>query len=75
MRCAVCRQADTRPGVTTVTLERDDLILVYKGVPALVCPNCGEAYVDQDVSDRLLSAAEETARLGTKVEIREFAPA
>ncbi|HYP42225.1 MAG TPA: type II toxin-antitoxin system MqsA family antitoxin, partial [Chloroflexia bacterium] len=41
MRCVICKQAETRPGQVTVTLERDEMTLVIKGVPARVCPNCG----------------------------------
>jgi len=73
MKCVVCRQAETQIGTTTVTLERADLTLVFKNVPAQVCPNCGESYVDEQTSGQLLRDAEETARAGTKVEVREFA--
>lgn len=54
IKCLICKQDETRSGVTTVTLERDGSTLVIKGVPAQVCPNCGEAYVDEDVTDELL---------------------
>jgi YgiT-type zinc finger domain-containing protein len=75
VKCVVCKQADTRPGTTTVTLERDGLTVVFKGVPAQVCPNCGEDYVDADVSARLLREADQTARNGTQVEVRQFVAA
>ena len=72
MKCVVCKQAETRPGKATVTLERDDVTLVVKGVPAKVCENCGEEYVDEEVTARLLEAAEEAARAGVQVDIREY---
>ena len=72
MKCVVCKQADVRPGHTTVTLERDGLTLVVKNVPAQVCPNCGEAYVDEAVTSRLLRDAEDTARAGAEVDIRQY---
>ena len=43
-----------KPGKTTITLERGGLTLVVKGVPAQVCPNCGEEYVDEPTATRLL---------------------
>ncbi len=46
--------------------------LVVKGVPARVCPNCGEEYVEDDVLKRLLEQAEEAARSGVQVDIREY---
>lgn len=75
MKCIVCKQTDTRPGTTTVTLERDGLTVVFKNVPAQVCPNCGEDYVDAIVADRLMKDAEQTAHNGTQVEIRQFVAA
>ena len=52
MRCLICKRGSTEPGTTTVTLERDGLIMVIKGVPAQVCENCAEAYVDEKVACR-----------------------
>ena len=75
MKCYVCKQAETLPGTTTVTLERGGRTLVYRGVPAQVCQNCGEAYVDEQVSAQLLESAEREVRNGTQFEIREFAAA
>lgn len=37
----------TTRGETTVPLERGTTTLVIEGVPAEVCENCGEAYVDE----------------------------
>jgi len=73
MTCVVCRIGQTRAGTTTVTLERGGTTLVFKGVPAKVCSNCGEAYVDQDTTQRLLQEAEEAAGSGVQVHISEFA--
>jgi hypothetical protein len=44
-------------------------------VPARVCPNCGEEYVDEHVTARLLSSAEEMARAGALVDVREYVAA
>jgi YgiT-type zinc finger domain-containing protein len=54
MTYPICRQGDTQPGTTTVTLERDGLTFVVKDVPALVCANCGEEYLDSATSERVL---------------------
>ena len=75
MRCVICKQAEPEPGTVTVTLERGALTLVVKQVPAKVCPNCGEEYVDEEVARRLLGHAEDVALQGTMVEIRQYMPA
>jgi YgiT-type zinc finger domain-containing protein len=73
MRCVVCNQADTEPGMTSVLLEREQLQLLINNVPAQICPNCGESYADETVAATLLRAAEKIVLTGTKVEVREYA--
>ncbi|MBU4173844.1 MAG: type II toxin-antitoxin system MqsA family antitoxin [Actinobacteria bacterium] len=68
----VRKQAETRPGKAKGTLERGTVTLVVKGVPVKVCPNCGEEYVDEEITGRLLQAAEEAAKTGVLVDIREY---
>ncbi len=74
MKCIVCKKDHTEAGETTVTLERGELTLVVRGVPAQVCPNCGEAYVDEDVTEDLLRTAEDVAEAGARVDVREYTP-
>ena len=75
MRCVVCKQADTRPGVTTVTLVRGDSTFVVRKVPAQICQNCGEDYVDEKVVAELLRSAEDLSRSGTQLDVRRYAAA
>ena len=72
MRCPVCKQGELRKGLATVTLERGDATLVFKKVPAEVC---GEEYVDEETTARLLAAAEEAVRAGVQVDVREYVAA
>ena len=64
MGCVICKHGDTRPGTATVTLTREQLTLVVKDVPANVCENCGEEYVDEETSKQLFQMAEEVSRAG-----------
>ncbi len=72
MKCPICRTGETERGVATVTLERGDLTLVVRGVPARVCRNCGEEYVEEAEATRLLRDADEAARIGVKVDVRDY---
>ncbi len=74
MKCLMCKQSEPRPGVTTVTLERGELSLVLKNVPALVCPECGEAYADENTAARLLEIALNMEAEGLQDEIHNFEP-
>jgi YgiT-type zinc finger domain-containing protein len=72
MKCMICKKAETVPGTTTVMLERGGLTLVIKNVPAKVCSNCGEAYVDERTTEQMLSTAEQMAASGALVDIRQY---
>jgi len=72
MRCAICKHGGTWPGHVTVTLERGQTTFVIKNVVAQVCENCGEAYLDEATTERLLKAAEVSVQAGVQVEVREF---
>ena len=74
MKCVICKQGETRPGHTTVTLERGQAVLVFRNVPAQVCTNCGEAYVAEEVTAQLLEEAEEAVQARVQVDVRELAP-
>jgi YgiT-type zinc finger domain-containing protein len=58
MNCLICRQAEIVSGFTSITFEREEFRLLINHVPAYVCPNCGEAVVEEDVAIRLLNEAE-----------------
>lgn len=73
MRCTICRQGETRPGIANVTLVRGDTTVVIKGVPADVCDNCGEYYLSTEVSARVLTLAENAVRNGAEIEVLRFA--
>jgi YgiT-type zinc finger domain-containing protein len=72
MKCVVCKQGETVDGFATVTLVRGDTTLVMKGVPAQVCSNCGEEYVADDVTARVLEAANAAATTGVEVDVRRY---
>ena len=70
MRHLQVRDGTTQPGKATVTLEKDETTL--EGDPAEVCTNCGEEYVDDKTTARLLKTAEEAVRAGVQVDVRFF---
>ena len=64
MICVICRQAETADGFTIVAFERGEFKLIVKGVPARVCPGCGEAFLAKAVAERLLSFARQRTEAG-----------
>ena len=75
MTCVICKNGKTRWGKATVVLEREDTTLVVKAVPAQVCANCGEEYVGEKTTSYLIKTAEETARAGVQVDVRQYTAA
>jgi YgiT-type zinc finger domain-containing protein len=73
MTCAVCRHGKTAAGVVTVSLQRGETTVILKGVPAEVCDNCGEYYLSEDVTRRVMERAEAAVASGAEVEILRFA--
>ena len=72
MKCFICNQAETVPGITSVLLERGHVSLTINNVPVRVCPTCGEAYAEESVAANLLGQAERLARAGTKVDVCKY---
>ena len=75
MKCVICKVGETRPGKATVTLERERTTLVIKNIPADICVNCGEEYVNTETSELLLGIAGESVRSGVHVSVRDYAAA
>ena len=73
MECVICKHGKIKPGLVTVTLERDDCIVILKQVPADVCDNCGEYYLNESVTEEVLSKAEDAVNKGAEVEIIRYA--
>ena len=50
------------------------MTLVVKDVPARVCTNCGEDYVNEHIAHEILTIAERMAKSGAQVDVRRYVP-
>jgi YgiT-type zinc finger domain-containing protein len=73
MECVIYKKGQTQAGLATVTLQREDCIVILKQVPAEVCENCGEYYLSESVTEDVLKRAEEAVGKGAEVEIIKYA--
>ena len=73
MTCLICKTGETKEGSATVTLEKGATTVVLKDVPAEICDNCGEYYLDSEKTARVLELANEAAARRSEVEIVRFA--
>ena len=69
MTCVICKNGETEPGVTTSTLKRDSTIIFVTKVPANVCNNCGEAYIDSQTLVHLHNMSPENSERDDEVEV------
>jgi YgiT-type zinc finger domain-containing protein len=72
MKCSICGAAELAEGTMTLTFERESTTIVVKGVPGLVCPNCGEEHVSEDTASHALEAAKRAATNGSEVEVLHY---
>ena len=73
MKCVICKHGELKPGETTVTLQRGGTVVVFKAVPADICDNCGEYYLSEEVTGRVLERIEAALRNGAEVEVVRYA--
>jgi YgiT-type zinc finger domain-containing protein len=73
MKCAICKNGNTEPGVLTVVLEKNKTTLVFKDVPAEICENCGEEYVSAETNKHLLKLADDAVNRGVDLEMLNYA--
>jgi len=73
MKCVICKTGQTQPGITTVTLQRANTVVVIRDVPAEICDNCGEYYLNEPTAKRVYADADKTAQRHVEVEIQRYA--
>ena len=69
MKCVICKNGDTKKGKTTISMDKNGSVIVIKGVPADVCENCGEAYLDSKTNKEVLKMANESYKKGAEIEV------
>jgi len=73
MKCTICKNGDPKPGKVTVTLQRGESIVIIKDVPAEVCQDCGEYYLDEATSSKIYAQADDAVQRNAEVEILRYA--
>ena len=72
MKCVVCKHGEVKAGETTMTIDRGNMVVVIRNIPALVCETCGEEYVSSEVMKELEIAVERARGAGVDVAVRYF---
>jgi len=75
MKCVICKTGEVKPGTTSFSVERGEMTLVLKRVPARVCDQCGEAYFDEATTRRIEDIAERVPNAGVRVAVQDYVAA
>lgn len=67
--CPICKYGHFEAGTVTVTLERGNSIILVKNVPAEVCNNCANYFLDEVTTRIILQKAENSVRNGAELEV------
>ncbi|MHB8455996.1 MAG: type II toxin-antitoxin system MqsA family antitoxin [Acidiferrobacterales bacterium] len=67
-RCPLCG-GEKQPGTTTFTVDLKFGVVVVREVPAFVCTQCGDAWIDDPVAAKLESIVADARRKHAVVEI------
>jgi YgiT-type zinc finger domain-containing protein len=57
--CSECR-TPTEPREITITFERKGIKAAMSGIPAMVCPNCGQEYVPGEIAGDIIDTVSRT---------------
>jgi len=47
-KCSICG-ADLKDGVSTISTDNDDTLIVMRKIPDLICLKCGEEYFEDNI--------------------------
>lgn len=69
MTCTLCKSGETSEGYITVTLTRNNSVIIIRDVPAEVCNNCGEYYLSDSIAEKIYDLADQAVKKGVEIEI------
>jgi len=66
--CPLCG-GDKKSGKTTYSVDLGSSVVVVRNVPAKICSQCGEVWIDAETAKKLESLSQEAKNKGTQVEV------
>ena len=70
-RCPLCG-GRKQPGKTTYSVDLGSGVVLVRNVPATVCVQCGEAWIDNHTAQKLEKITQEAREKGLQVEVVAF---
>jgi YgiT-type zinc finger domain-containing protein len=70
-RCPLCG-GRKQPGKTTYSVDLGSGVILVRNVPATVCVQCGEAWIEHHAAQKLEQITQEAREKGLQVEVVAF---
>lgn len=70
--CPIC-SGNMIKGTTTFTVDYDKGVIVIRHVPALVCNQCGESWIEDEQSEKLEVLVQEAKSHSRQIEVIDMA--
>lgn len=67
--CSICKIGELKSGYVTVTLERNNSIVLFKNMPAQVWGNCASYFLSGETTREVLKKAENSVQNGAELEV------
>ncbi|MCA1917593.1 type II toxin-antitoxin system MqsA family antitoxin [Methanospirillum hungatei] len=72
MKCVQCNEGVTVDSFTTVAFEKNGVAFLFRHVPAMICPVCGEEYLSEEIQDRISEITNRCLEPGLSVNVYDF---
>ena len=72
MNCIVCKKGSTRLEKVTVSIDKNDTVVVIRDVPAQVCSTCGEEYINATTMKDIERLVKTAQKAGMSIAIQQF---
>ncbi len=72
MKCIQCNEGVTVDSSTTVAFEKNGAAFLFRHVPAMICPICGEEYLSEEIQDRISEITSRFLEPGLSVQVYDF---
>jgi YgiT-type zinc finger domain-containing protein len=72
LRCAVCKNGETKPGKSVINITDDKSVFIFKNVPAKICHDCSEEYIDEEAVKLLLQTVHDSIKKGIKSGMQDW---
>jgi YgiT-type zinc finger domain-containing protein len=69
--CPLCG-GGKKPGKTIFTAMAGECVLVVRDVPALICGQCGEDWIEDKIAERLETIVDDAKKRHLQVEVAAF---